>query len=479
MSKGPYVLALEASTSSAKAMVYSAEEGQVALSSIPYPGEIGSIVTLDAEKVVDCLLQAGHEVIEKAKKPISAIGLSTIWHSLLLTDAQVRPLCHAFTWANTQASAVAAAIRQDKEKVAWLYQKTGCVPHSLFPLMQLEYLKRTDPDLLLQSAKISSLSAYLLWRLTGEHRYSRCNASGSGMLNIHTLTWDSEILEAFDLDEQKFLPLCEPDDVFSLTQEAAQILGIPPVPVAAGGADGALNQIGAGALLPGRMTFSVGTSGAIRVSSKTPLLPNHPSTWCYYAAEGLRIAGAATNGACNCVDWFRALAGNPSFHEMESSIPKETLQNAPVFLPFLWGERCPGWDDQRTGGFVHLKGEHDLGACYYAILEGVLMNLVHCFKILTQAAGKPKEIYLSGGIGNSLYWSQMAADIFGQPLSLSQVENASCLGAAALALKGAGALNTLTDFCPPSGQILTPNRANAEFYKERFAQYLQAYEGSK
>ncbi|MBQ3865181.1 MAG: hypothetical protein II781_05015 [Clostridia bacterium] len=473
-----YVLALEASTSSAKAMVFSPDEGQLALSAVPYSKDIGDIVTLDADGVFECMLEAGKQAVAKAGKPISAIGFSTIWHSLLFTDEHLRPLGRAWTWANTQASATASSVRQDSETASYLYQRTGCVPHSLFPLMQYLHQLKTKPELADRRICLSSLSAYLLYRLTGEYRYSLSNAAGSGMLNIHTLQWDEEILSRYGIFREKLIPLCEPDDSFPLSREAAAYMGLPVIPVAAGGSDGALNQIGAGALLPGRMTFSVGTSGAIRVSSPYPILPDHPSTWCYYAAEGLRIAGAATNGACNSVDWFRALVGNPSFDSLENAVrtEKDRLREAPIFLPFQWGERCPGWNDRRLGGFINLHGDDTLGTCYYAVLEGVLMNLKHCFTILTEVAGMPDVIYLSGGIAHSSIWPQMAADIFGKTLMLSEIENASCLGAAALALKAAGGLETLTDFTPPAGIPIVPDADRVILMNERFKQYLSAYE---
>ena len=90
-----------------------------------------------------------------------------------------------------------------------------------------------------------------------------------------------------------------------MTEEAAREMDLASgIPVVIGGSDGALNQIGAGAMEEGIMTLSVGTSGALRLASKVPVIPQEPSTWCYYLADGKRIAGAATAGAGNCVEWF-------------------------------------------------------------------------------------------------------------------------------------------------------------------------------
>lgn len=93
------------------------------------------------------------------------------------------------------------------------------------------------------------------------------------------------------------------------------------------------------------MTLSMGTSAAIRMSYPEPILPQTPSTWCYYGAEGKRIVGAATSGAGNCVEWFakKMLLGNYKYRELDDMVAQRYSQpfDAPIFLPFNFGERCP------------------------------------------------------------------------------------------------------------------------------------------
>lgn len=66
------------------------------------------------------------------------------------------------------------------------------------------------------------------------------------------------------------------------------------------------------------MTFSVGTSGAIRLTTSKPVLPKEPSTWCYMSPKNW-MSGAATNGCCNCLDWFKEQVGMSrlSYGELE------------------------------------------------------------------------------------------------------------------------------------------------------------------
>ena len=244
------------------------------------------------------------------------------------------------------------------------------------------------------------------------------------VFNIHTLEWDEELLEFTGLSPDNFSELKDGPYVGSLRASVAEELGLPAgIPVTCGFADGALNQIGIGGNRQGIMSFSVGTSAAIRMISDRPVIPETPSTWCYYLFGGKRLVGAATQGACNCVDWFLeslpAEAG--TYASMEKLASARSIQGAPFFLPFIYGERCPGWQDRRLGEFRDVKAGHGLGDLYLAVLEGVLFNVYHCYKLLTEVSREPEETDLRRNL-NSPLWLQMAADIFGRTLNTTGVK---------------------------------------------------------
>lgn len=473
------VLALEASTASAKAVLYSTERGVVDVISLPYGEEIGDVISQDPEGVYQTLVDCGKRVIDRNDGKIDAIGLGCIWHSLLLLDKERKPLGRISTWANTTAGETARKYRKDKRLTSDLYSRTGCMIHSFYPLWQYIHLREKEPGRLDRAAYLSSQPQYIFERLTGEWAYSRSTAAGSGMMNIHTLEWDEDILKLAGISRDMVAPLREPLYGAPLTETAAHDLGLDAgIPVIIGGPDGALNQIGGGCMEEGHMTFSVGTSGAIRIPCHQPILPENPSTWCYYLAEGKWIAGAATSGAGNCVEWFirRIHQGKVSYDELESSMEAIDPRTAPIFLPFLYGERCPGWQDQRKGGFCGLEGSHHIGHLYYALLEGVLMNIYQCYEILARVGGAPKVIQISGGIENSPRWLQMAADIFQREMVTTTMEHASTMGAAALALKAVGGLERLEDFQPQVGKRIIPDPQKAQLYQERFQLYREWYE---
>ena len=188
------------------------------------------------------------------------------------------------------------------------------------------------------------------------------------------------------------------------------------------------------------------------------------------------LSGAATNGCCNCIDWYKdhAFGQDVSYGEIEKGITDR--ETNPVFLPFLFGERCPGWNDERKGGFLEILPKHKANDLYLAVQEGVLFNLYHCYKMLTKVNEPPKRIKFSGGILHSPAWAQMCADIFQKDLEVDDNEQGSLLGGAVLAMELAGVIGDVRDFDPAPAKIIHPNPEMADFYEKKFERYLKCYE---
>ncbi len=381
------VLAIEASTSSAKAMIFSVDKGIRGVCSTPYRSRVNDVVSQEPEGVYRALIECARNVVEKVGCTIDGIGVGSTWHSLLLLDRHRKPIGRIKTWANTEAAPTAHRYRRDEELKLWFYRKTGCMVHSIYPVWKYIHARQNRHQEFDPEGYLSSQAEYIFEKLTGEVAVSASVASGTGFMNIHTLEWDQEILDFAGIKKSQLAPIYDLEHTAPLGDEAAGELGLKPgTPVALPGPDGALNQVGAGALKEGIMTMSVGTSGAIRLASKVPLLPRQPSTWCYYAAEGKRLAGAAISGAGNCVEWFvnKANLGKVDYRMLDELAASTVREDAPVFLPFLYGERCPGWDDGRTGGFFDVKAHHGIGDLHYYKLEGILFKLYQCYIALSK-----------------------------------------------------------------------------------------------
>lgn len=343
--------------------------------------------------------------------------------------------------------------------------------NAIYPAFKLQYFKEQGYNL--EDYFIFGQGSYNTYRLTGKRIVTDCMASGSGLLNIRDKKYDAGILKEIGINEDQLCEIVTYKDMVPLSEEGAKLLGLNAgIPVMPPCADGALNQVGVGALEEGVMTFSVGTSAAIRLITAKPIIPDEPSTWCYLSPTSW-LSGAASSGACNCTDWFIDNFYHASYKEIEES--SYDVIDSPIFLPFLFGERCPGWQDDRKGAFIDIQPNHTKADFYLAAQEGILFNVFQSYKVLCELNGIPRKIILSGGILKSDFWTQMCVDIFGTEMEIPTVDQSSLMGAVVLASEGMGAISDIKDFIFEKGQIIKPNPQKKEFYLKKYEKYEYWY----
>ncbi len=479
------ILALELSTSSAKAMLYSTEVGVLGTKNKEYDPTFANTITIDADRAAEEVLALGKALLAEFNvSDVDIIALSSTWyHGVLFLDEEKKPLTRVITWANTDAAPTVKKYKEQEGINAWVYQKTGNPCHSIYALWKWVHLRETNNYGVLESTRnISSLPEYFFQKMTdGKRVCSKMTASASGFLNIHTLDWDDEILEFCGLTRANLCELKDEEHTEPMGKYAAEKLGLKEgIPVIVCGADGGMNQIAEGALKKGNMTLSVGTSAALRLAYDEPILPKNNETWCYYGAEGKRIVGAATSGAGNCVEWYakKVLDKKYSYKELDAYVEREfkNMENAPIYLPFNFGERCPGWNDLRGGRFYEMRGDSNFKNMYFAVLEGVLFNIYQCYNILCENAMTPKNIFVSGGIVKSKVWLDMLATMLNREILVSEVEHASIMGAVVMAIKVKGGLKSLEDYQPRVKRKVLPGGVDYTFCEKRFKKYLEYYD---
>ena len=474
------ILALECSTTSGKALLYDPKKGEILrVKSESYPSGIGAWRGVqgaqDTQAVITLVARLGKEVADGAGA-IEAVALAGTFHSVLVcggSGGALEPLTPTYTWMYTGAEELTGQLRKDERYTLDYYHRTGCMVNALYPAFQLMKLRKDGFNF--DGAKVSTQGAFLFYTLTGVHLETASTNSGGGLINLKEKSWDRATIEEIGIAPDNFAELATYHDAKPLSAAGAVLLGIKSgIPVLPSYPDGGLNQVGSGALNPGSMTFSMGTSAAIRLSVPEPLVPPRPSTWCYLSPYSW-MSGAAVNGACNCVDWIKpVLFPAKSYAEVESS--GADYRNMPYFMPFLFGERCPGWNDAKKGGFYGMRSYHTPVDMYFSVLEGILFNVYQCYEILREVAQEPEEILLSGGILNSPRWKQMCADIFNREIACEKIPHASLVGAAVLALEYTGRLGSIKDYRVTRSQTIRPEEKGAALFAERYQNYLAYYE---
>lgn len=468
----PVILALEASTTSAKCLILDTRTGAVDVRSRRFSDEGPA---RDADAVTAELLALGRETA--AGRRVDVIALSSTWHGMTLRHQDLSAVTPVYEWPYTGAHGEAARHRADPEFTSWFRRRTGCLVNASYPAFKLAKLVRDglDPHGLLMLDQGGLIFA----RLTGRIWTSLSTASGTGMLSIDTGEWDADVLQHLGIAAVGLSELRPHSAWAPLQPEGAALLGQPVgTPVLVPGPDGGLNQIGDRASSIGDMTFSMGTSGALRMTTDRPVIRPDTGVWTYRSPAGW-LSGAATSGCGNCVDWARRrLFPDLDYARLESLLdPART--DLPVFLPFLFGERSPGWDDRRRGGFLDVEPQHSAADLYQSVLHGILYSLHHCLTELVALNGAPRRVVLSGGVLSSPYWSQLAADVFGMPLEVSDLQHTSLVGATRLALEHAGADPDHPALRASEPRVILPDLSRTALLDVQRERYLRAYDRTR
>lgn len=462
------ILVLETSTSNSKFSIYSDTNKENIVITKKFKND--NFSDHEPMSIINQLFELFSSYMEdlqdKAPK-IDNIIISSTWHNLLLLDREYKPLSNSYYWNSNIAREIVDEYKKEFEKADYFYQNTGCIVHPQYPYFKMLKLKEKYSNT--DNLKITDIGSYIYFLLTDNYASSMAMLSGSGFLNIHTKKYDEKLLEDLAISEKNLPEIRMDAKAEKLTEKGMKLLNLDyEVPVYLAYPDGALNQIGEETEIES-MSFSIGTSSALRIHSGKPKLSESSSTWCYITPKNY-LVGGATSGASNCVDWIKAkLFPDNSYEEL--LVEYDPSKEYPVFLPFLFGERSPGWDYTRNAAFFGIDAntsEHDL---YYSVLEGVVFNAYQTYLSLVETNKSPETIRLSGGFASSQITAQMCCDIFGRDIILSENAQQSMLGGVKLVYM----FNDLEFKEEVSEEILKPELENVEIYKEKFERYLKYY----
>jgi gluconokinase len=498
----PLVLALDVGTSSVRALVYDAA-GQVvegAHTQAPYALRTTADggVEVDAAALVERtlgLLDALAARAPAALGAVRAVGTSAFWHSVVGVDAAGRAITPLLLWADARAHAAAQALQATLDERA-VHARTGCVLHWSYLPAKLRWLADTQPTVARRVRRWLSFGEYLYWRLFGEARCSLSMASATGLFDQHTRTWDPAVLAAVPVDAARLAPLGDAPLVGLRRAYAARWPTLAALPWYPAHGDGACSNVGAGCVDADRWALMVGTSGALRVAWAAADVRIPWGAWCYRVDAERFVLGGALNDGGNLYAWLRetlrlplstaddggaGAAGGAGGVRGAATLEAALAALAPdthglTVLPFLAGERSPGWAPVARGAIVGLTLATRPLDLLRAGLEAVALRFALLAGIMAEVAPPPRQIVATGGaLLRSPVWTQIVADALGHPLVASGEPEASSRGVALLALVALGALPDLAAAPARLGAVYSPDAARHATYQAALARQQALY----
>ncbi|EKN62504.1 carbohydrate kinase FGGY [Neobacillus bataviensis LMG 21833] len=475
-----FVIGLDVGTTSVKACVFNLHGKLIAdvekgITSI-YPQQ--GWVEQNPDEIEQSAILAVREAIEKAaieKNELISLGFSAAMHSLICINEEGRPISPALIWADGRSYKQAdEVINTIGNKV---YAKTGTPIHPMTPFIKLLWMKENDYTPYKNAKYFMSIKEYLLLCWFGERVIDYSMASATGLFNPSTHQWEPELLELTGVTENQLSEIVPPTKIVKgINRDKAEAMGISAdMPIVIGAADGQLANLGNGAILPGEVAVSVGTSGAIRQVTKGVKISESRETFCYSFTEDSSIIGGPTNNGGIAIQWLKDLLNDQrSFTEFLS----DAEQIAPgadgmLFLPYLNGERAPIWNQLAKGNFYGVSITHKKEHFIRAVLEGITFNLYQIGKALERLAGEPKKVYVNGGLARSPLWLQMMADVFDAEIYVSESHHSAAWGAAWTSLVAIHKVDSFEEIKKniPMGKATIPNKENSEQYKKIYENY--------
>lgn len=374
---------------------------------------------------------------------VLAVGLTGQMHGAVLLDASDEVLRPAILWNDQRTGAECDLIR-DLIGPQRLVAITGNDALTGFTAPKLVWVRDHEPDVWQRVRRVLLPKDYVRLRLTGGHAMDKADGSGTMLFDLAARDWSAEVLAALEIDRAWMPPTYEgPEVTGAVTSAAAAATGLRAgTPVVAGGGDQAANAVGVGAVEPGVVALSLGTSGVVFATTARPLFEARGRVHAFcHAVPGRWHMMSVMLSAAGSLRWFRnAAAPGMSYDELvgpAAEVPAGS--DGLLFLPYLTGERSPHPDPLARGAFVGLTIAHDRRHMTRAVLEGVTFGLRDGLDLMIEAGmPAPSVIRASGGGTASPLWRQILADVLGAEIATVDTAEGAAYGAGLLAAVGAG-----------------------------------------
>ncbi len=488
MAHSRLLLGLDISTTGAKALLVGSDGAVVSSCTTPLtlsmprplwseqdPAEWWSAM---ASSIRTALAEAG-----ASGGDVAAIGLTGQMHGLVLLDERGAVLRPAILWNDQRTGAQCDEIRARVGRQR-LIQITGNDALTGFTAPKILWVRQHEPEVYARARHILLPKDYIRFRLTGEVAMDCADGSGTILFNLKTRTWSPDILAALEIPLEWLPPIFEgPQVTGTVNTSAAGETGLAVgIPVVAGGGDQAAQAVGVGAIEPGIIALTLGTSGVVFAPTGQPLVEpeGRLHAFCHAVPGRWHFMGVMLSAA-GSLQWYRdTLAPGVSFDDLtREAAPIPAGSEGLLFLPYLTGERTPHPDPLARGAWVGLSTRHARAHLTRAVLEGVAFGLRDSF-VLIQNAGLEsiRQVRVSGGGAKSLLWRQILADVLGVELVIVNTTEGAAYGAALLAGVAAGTWPTVPDACQRAVRITgtTPIEPEvAQQYEPFYQSYRRLY----
>ena len=487
---GDLVIGVDSSTTATKAIAWNSRGEAVAETranvplSNPKPGWFEQDVVQWTGALAKVLKQLTRQI---GAKRIAAIAVSNQRESFAQFDSRDRPLRPASLWLDERAAPQAARLAKTfgPERLRGISGK----PADITPcISRCAWFAEHMPSLWKKTAMTAEVHGVLVHDLTGHWHTSTASADPMGLIDMARYDWSDELLSAVGLTRAQVPKLFRPGEaVGEVTAEAAKRTGLKAgTPVIAGGGDGQCAGTGTNVFVKGRAYVNIGTACVSGSAGTTYAHAQAFRTLTAVAEQGYIYETCLRTGTF-LINWtvenlFNVdPARNPHiFKQLEAEAEATPIgANGIAIMPHWSGSMTPYWDSKTRGIIAGLTSSHHRGDVYRALLEGIALEQA-LMTNLAASQSQPVDHYVAiGGGSRSNLLCQIMADATARDVKRLDTVEASSLGAAIAAAKGAGWFKSIAQAAQAmAGKPVKTFRPRAKAqarYQELLAIYSDLY----
>jgi xylulokinase len=487
MAPSPLFLGIDVSTTGSKALLVDAAGAIVSSATTPHTLSTPRPLWSEQDprewwRAVATSIRAALESAGATGADVAAVGLTGQMHGLVLLDAAGTVLRPAILWNDQRTAEQCDEIRARVGRER-LIRVTGNDALTGFTAPKILWVREHEPEVYARAEHILLPKDFARYCLTGDYAMDKADGSGTLLFDLAARDWSDEVLAALEISRAWLPPTFEgPEVTGRISQEAAEITGLAAgTLVMAGGGDQSAQAVGVGAVEPGTVAVTLGTSGVVFAPTEAPLLEpeGRLHAFCHALPNRWHLMGVMLSAA-GSLQWYRdTLAPDVSFDTLVAEAAEAPAgSEGLLFLPYLTGERTPYPDPLARGSWIGLTVRHKRAHLTRSVLEGVAFGLRDNFALLHQVGLRDvRRVLVSGGGARSSLWLQILATVLGVDLICDAPTEGAAYGAALLAGLGAGAWQELpsVDAMGAAAVRIQPDPALAPLYEQLYAQYRAAY----
>ena len=439
-----YIASIDQGTSSTRCMIFDKSGAVVGIAQkehqqfTPHPGWVehdAGEIWQNTQKVIEEAIS--NSSIEPAQ--ISAIGITNQRETIVAWDAQTGKALHpAIVWQDTRTADFLDGLSQSDKEL--LTSRTGLAIAPYFSASKINWmLNNVEPvkqALAAGNLRIGTIDSWLTWNLTGGlHITDVTNASRTMLMNLQTLTWDSELLTIFDIPLAILPEIKSSSEVYGTTSKGGPFKSQIPIAGILGDQHAAMVgqacfEKGSSKTTYGTGNFALLNTGTEIVRSKHGLL----TTVCFkfgdqpaqYALEGsVAVTGSA-------IQWLRDQLGIiSSAAEVETLALQVKDSGGVYFVPAFSGLFAPYWRSDARGVIVGLTRATTKAHLARAALDAICYQTMEIMEAMVADSGiAMTEMKVDGGITANQLCMQLQADVMGIDIVKPLITETTALGAA-------------------------------------------------